>query len=141
MAKVIYNNLIPFGWGKTVAVWPFIFARKSAYPLNDVEQNHESIHLIQQLEVIVTSLLIIAAFVLTLHLSLWWLLLSLASYYAWYCIEYVIRLFAYGRGHEAYRNIAFEQEAYLNEKDLSYLPKHRKAFAWFKYLTKKSYRR
>lgn len=141
MKKVIYNDIIPFKGFKAITLWPFIFARKKYNPLDNVTVNHESTHLIQQLEVIVTSLLIIAAFVLTLHLSLWWLLLSLASYYAWYCIEYVIRLFAYGRGHEAYRNIAFEQEAYLNEKDLSYLPKHRKAFAWFKYLTKKSFKR
>ena len=141
MKKVIYNDIIPFKGFKAITLWPFIFARKKYNPLDNVTVNHESTHLIQQLEVIVTSLLIIAAFVLTLHLSLWWLLLSLASYYVWYCIEYVIRLFAYGRGHEAYRNIAFEQEAYLNEKDLSYLPKHRKAFAWFKYLTKKSFKR
>ena len=141
MKKVIYNDIIPFKGFKAITLWPFIFARKKYNPLDNVTVNHESTHLIQQLEVIVTSLLIIAAFVLTLHLSLWWLLLSLASYYAWYCIEYVIRLFAYGRGHEADRNIAFEQEAYLNEKDLSYLPKHRKAFAWFKYLTKKSFKR
>lgn len=140
MAKVIYNNYIPFQGFKAITIWPLVFARKKFRPLDDVTINHEGIHLIQQLEVIILSLLVLAIIVLSLHLSLLWLLLSLASYYILYCLEYVIRLCAYGRGHEAYRNISFEQEAFLNEKDFNYLIE-RKAFAWVKHITKKTYRR
>lgn len=140
MAKVIYNNYIPFQGFKAITIWPLVFARKKFRPLDDVTINHEGIHLIQQLEIIILSLLVLAIIVLSLHLSLLWLLLSLGSYYILYCLEYVIRLCAYGRGHEAYRNISFEQEAFLNEKDFNYLIE-RKAFAWVKHITTKTYRR
>ena len=140
MAKIFYNNIIPFQGFKAITIWPLVFARKKFRPLDDVTINHEGIHLIQQLEIIILSLLVIAIVVLSLHISLLWLLLSLASYYILYCLEYVIRLCAYGRGHEAYRNISFEQEAFLNEKDFNYLIE-RKAFAWVKHITTKTYRR
>lgn len=141
MAKIIYNNYIPFQGFKAITIWPLVFARKKFRPLDDVTINHEGIHLIQQLEVIILSLLVLAIIVLSLHISPLWLLLSLASYYILYCLEYVIRLCAYGRGHEAYRNISFEQEAFLNERDFNYLAKDRKPFAWVKYLWRKTYRR
>ena len=141
VTRIIYNNVIPFSGNKSVAIWPFIFARKSAYPLDDETRNHERIHLMQQLEVTVCSLLAMAAAVLVLHLPLWWLLLSLCTFYVWYAVEFLVRLAACRDGHEAYRNVAFEQEAYLNEGDLAYLRSGRRAFAWTKYLTRKTYRR
>ncbi len=51
-------------------------------------------------------------------------------FYLWYLIEWFIRLF--GRGN-AYRNIAFEKEAYLHEQNRNYL-KQRKPFGWIRYL-------
>ncbi|WP_338152382.1 hypothetical protein [Psychroserpens jangbogonensis] len=59
--------------------------------------NHEKIHLRQQLE-----LLIIV-------------------FYLWYSIEFLIRLLVYGNWKKAYKNISFEREAYVNEKDPNYL--------------------
>lgn len=140
MAKVIYNNIIPFKGYTAITILPFIFARKSAKYLKDYVVNHECIHLRQQLEVLVASAIIIAVLILVFNLSWWWLLLSLVVYYACYGIDYAVRYVAYGSPKEAYRNIAAEQEAYANQYDLVYL-KARKPFAWCYYLLKKTYNR
>jgi hypothetical protein len=50
-------------------------------------------------------------------------------FYLWYFIEWVIKLFIYGR--KSYYNISFEREAYLNEGNESY---NRKPYSWIKYL-------
>jgi hypothetical protein len=51
-------------------------------------------------------------------------------FYLWYGAEWLIRLF--GRGN-AYRNIAFEKEAYDHEHDEHY-PDNRKPYQWLQYL-------
>lgn len=140
MATIVYNNLIPFKGYVATTIWPLILARKSSKPLKDVEENHEKIHLRQQLEVMIASALIIAALTLIFKWSWWCMLISLGVYYAGYGIDYAIRYVAYGSPHEAYRNIATEQEAYLYEQDMTYL-KHRKPFAWVKYIGKRTYRK
>ena len=53
-------------------------------------------------------------------------------FYLWYLVEWLIRLPVNGR--QAYVKISFEQEAYSNDRDASYLV-HRKRFAWIKFLT------
>ena len=141
MAKVVYNDLIPFQGYKALTFIPFIFARKKFKPLDDVTLNHESIHLSQQFEVLIVAIALVLMLVFSLDLSWWWMLTTLIVYYGWYGIEYVIRLFIYGNHKEAYRNISFEQEAYMFEKDFNYLRKERNPFAWVKYLTRKTYKR
>lgn len=140
MATVIYNNIIPFKGSKAVTIWPLIFARKSAKWLKDYEENHENIHLRQQLEVLVMSAMIILMAVLSLDLSRWWMFTSFGVYYTWYGLEWLIRLAVYRDAHMAYRNIAVEQEAYLNERDMTYL-NQRKAFVWVRYIGKTTYRK
>ena len=140
MATVIYNNIIPFKGSKAVTIWPLIFARKSAKWLKDYEESHEKIHLRQQLEVLVMSAMIILMAVLSLDLSRWWMLTSFGVYYTWYGLEWLIRLAVYRDTHMAYRNIAVEQEAYLNEHDMTYL-NQRKAFVWVRYIGKTTYRK
>ena len=140
MATVIYNNIIPFKGSKAVTIWPLIFARKSAKWLKDYEENHEKIHLRQQLEVLVMSVMIILMAVLSLDLSRWWMLTSFGVYYTWYGLEWLIRLAVYRDTHMAYYNIAVEQEAYLNERDMTYL-NQRKAFVWVRYIGKTTYRK
>lgn len=140
MAKVIYNNIIPFNGFQAITILPFIFARKKYKELAEHVVNHESIHIEQQLEVLCLALPLMTAAINAFGLSWWWLCIVPFAYYILYCTEYVIRLCAYGRGHEAYRNISFEQEAYLNERDFYYL-ESRMAFAWVKYLTRKSFKR
>ena len=140
MAEVIYNDTIPFKGFQAITIWPFIFARNSAKWLKDYVINHESIHLRQQLEVFVVAACVIALLCLMFGISWWWMCVVPLSYYAWYGIEYAIRSIIYVSKKEGYRNICFEQEAYLNERDFNYLP-DRKAFAWMKYLGRKTFRR
>jgi hypothetical protein len=98
-----------------MCVFPFIFVRKDARALKTTDINHETIHGRQQIEML-------------------WVL-----FFAWYGIEWLVRWVAYGfDGRLAYRNISFEQEAYLNETDLSY-PYERKLYSFLRYLFKKSY--
>lgn len=98
------NKLIPFGRFDAMAVWPFIFVKEE---VSDKVINHERIHGRQQVEML---------FVL---------------FYLWYGIEWLLRaIFSTGI---AYRNISLEREAYLNQRNTEYL-KHRKFWAWTKYL-------
>lgn len=134
---MVSNNVIPFSGYKAMTVWPFIFVRKNV-EFNDIDKNHESIHGRQQIEchiVICVLLLFMACLGL---FSFWWLFCTPLFYFIWYGIEYFIRCLAYGNDHVGYRNISFEQEAYMNEIDFYYLP-NRKPFAWVKYLGKKTY--
>lgn len=140
MAKVIYNNIIPFKGYKVIAILPFIFARKSAKWLKDYVVNHETIHLRQQLEVLIASLIIILAMILIFGISWWWMSASLLVYYAWYVAEWLIRWAVCHDRNLAYKNIAFEQEAYLNEHDMGYL-KDRRLFAWVEYIGKTTYKK
>ena len=138
MAKVIYNKIIPFKGYMAITIWPLIFAR--VRKLRGSALNHERIHLRQQLEVVLVSAAILLFIVLWFELSWWWMLLSMAMYYIGYGIGFAIRYLVYRSASEAGRNIATEQEAYLNQYDETYLNR-RKPFAWVRYIGKKTYRR
>ena len=140
MAKVIYNDIIPFKGYKAITILPFIFARNSAKWLKDYVLNHETIHLRQQIEVLIASAAVIAALILIFGWSWWWMLTSFGVYYAGYVAEWLIRWAVCHDRNLAYKNIAFEQEAYLNEHDMTYL-KNRKLFAWVEYIGKQSFRK
>ena len=113
--KLVYNNIIPFKGYLAMCVFPFIFVRKDARALKTTDINHETIHGKQQIEML-------------------WVL-----FFVWYGIEWFVRWVAYGfDGHLAYKNISFEQEAYLHEDDLIYL-NNRKLFASWQYLFKTSF--
>ncbi|WP_353166837.1 hypothetical protein [Empedobacter brevis] len=92
-----------------ITIFPFIFLKDKKLKNNEVLINHETIHLIQQLELFV------------------------AFFYPWYLIEYGIRLIQYRDQHKAYRNISFEREAYANEHNLHYL-KERKFYSFLNYI-------
>lgn len=110
--RKIYNNRIPFKGYKAMALCPFIFIRNEYKDsVNDVTINHETIHFEQQKE------------------------LSLIIFLIWYILEYIIKVFKYGR--KAYKNIGFEREAYQNAKDFKYL-ENRKRYAFFKYFINKN---
>jgi len=131
--KVIENNIIPFGKYTAITLWPFIFVNR----MMKHTVGHESIHWWQQLEVLVLALIIAAAAVL-FGASAWWLCAVPFSYYAIYCLEWLVRLMIYRDGTEAYRNISHEQEAYMHEAEPQYLAR-RKPFAWMGYLARKTY--
>ena len=132
---IIYNRFIPFGGFQAMAFWPFIFSKSRL--MSDRRKNHERIHLRQQREVMVVSLIPMLVLCLTC-LSWWWMGAVPFVYYLLYGIEYVVRLMAYGK-KEAYRNISFEQEAIMNEYDFYYLKK-RMRFAWMRYIGRKTYK-
>lgn len=104
--KIIYNNIIPFPGFKAINLFGILFARKGA-KIDEETLVHESIHTAQMKEM--------------LYLG----------FYLWYLIEWVIKLFIYGR--DAYRNISFEREAYNNEVNPKYL-ETRKHYSWFELL-------
>jgi hypothetical protein len=81
-----------------MALYPFILINRRK-ELSPVMLNHERIHLMQQLEMLIIP------------------------FYVLYLIELVCK---------GYRNISFEREAYVNEKDADYL-KRRKLFSWLRY--------
>lgn len=140
MAKVIYNDIIPFKGFRAITILPFIFARKAAKWLKDYEENHECIHLRQQLEVLIAAFILIFAMVHVFNISWWWLLASPLVFFVWYGIEWLIRFAICHDTHVAYRNIAFEQEAYNNQLDMKYLS-NRKLFAWIEYIGKETYKK
>ena len=135
--KKIYNNIIPFPGYKAMTVWPVIFVRSDAREhFGIVDENHESIHGAQQKEMLVVGAVI--TLILFLLGCCWWSLLALPVFFWWYIIEWFIRFFMYSTKTEAYRNISFEQEAYLNESYFHFLSK-RKCFGWVRYIRLKTY--
>lgn len=105
--KVVYNNYIPFRPFLATNILGIVFCRKDRGPLSDVLKNHEHIHTLQQKEMLYVG------------------------FYVWYVIEWLIRLAMYRNAMKAYRNIAFEREAYRMQGDLEYV-KHRRFFAWMR---------
>lgn len=105
--KIIYNKLIPFKGFKAINLFGVLFVREGC-TMSDEDINHEKIHTAQMKEMVYIP------------------------FYLWYLVEWIARLFKSGN---AYRNISFEQEAYDNQSDLSYL-NDRKHYGWFKYLKK-----
>lgn len=127
--KKIINHFIPYEDFIAMTVWPFIFVRSELkYLFDDVGENHENIHGRQQVEMLIVGLVL--AGILALVGCGWWSLLALPVFFWWYLIEYLLRAI-FGIGN-AYRKLLFEQEAYANEKDFTYL-KHRRPFAWIGY--------
>ena len=133
---VIYNKIIPFKGYDAITLFPFIFARKK--PLSLVALNHEVIHLYQQFCVFVSSLFVVFVLIVLFELSFWWLFSAFTVFYVLYGLEYCVRYLLYRNHKEAYKNISFEQEAYLHDKDLGY-PSRMNPFSWLKYLFEKSY--
>lgn len=94
---------------RAITLFPFIILKENIDREDQVLIHHERIHLRQQAELLIIL------------------------FYAWYIIEYFIRLVIYRNRYEAYRNISFEREAYSHENEESYL-KDRKLFAHLKYI-------
>jgi hypothetical protein len=88
-----------------MALFPFILVKRTKYKNNKAFINHEKIHLVQQLELLILG------------------------FYVLYLLNYLVNLFKYKNHQKAYLNIIFEREAYSMESDLSYL-KRRKLWQW-----------
>ncbi|WP_194851259.1 hypothetical protein [Nonlabens antarcticus] len=83
-----------------ISLFPFIIICKPELKNHKTFINHESIHLRQQLELLILP------------------------FYIWYILEYLILRLKYNH-KTAYLNIVFEKEAYQKEKDLDYLKKRK----------------
>lgn len=98
MFVLVLKYFVPKGY-RGLTLFPFVFLRNKVDRENKVLLNHEKIHIRQQLEMLVIP------------------------FFIWYGMEFIIRYFQFKNWNVAYRNISFEREAYVNEKDLNYLKK------------------
>jgi hypothetical protein len=110
--KVIYNKFIPFKGFYAMSLFNLILVREDCRKYDNTYIykkmiNHESIHFEQQKE------------------------LGFVFFYLLYGLEWIIKLFFFGS--KSYNHISFEQEAYNNERDYSYI-KTRKKYSWLKYI-------
>ncbi|MGB1307730.1 MAG: hypothetical protein ACPG6B_02385 [Oceanihabitans sp.] len=103
----VSKYLVPKGY-QGITIFPFVFLKCSTLKTDVVLVNHELIHLKQQLELFVIP------------------------FYIMYAFEFLFRFMQFKNWQEAYRNISFEREAYVNEKDLHYL-KSRSFLNFLKY--------
>lgn len=112
--KIRYSSIIPFSGFLAINLFGTVFVREEAR--DRIERNpdryektwnHEAIHTEQMKE--------------TLYIG----------FYILYLIFWIIRLLT-PSFKTAYKDISFEQEAYLNERNLDYL-KTRRPYAWISY--------
>ena len=101
--KVIYDNIIPFRGFTAMNLFGIVLAQEEYKPPSKVTLNHEAIHTAQMKEMLYVG------------------------FYLWYVIEWLVKLFIYGK--QAYRNISFEREAYAYEGYEGYLT-IRKRYNW-----------
>lgn len=90
-----------------MAIFPFILLKHAHLKNDEVIIRHETIHLRQELELLIIP------------------------FYILYLINYAINLWRYRDHYQAYRNIIFEREAYTGEADITYLQK-RPFWAWLR---------
>ena len=104
---IVKTTWFPFGRYSTINIFGVLFTKLDSLDRSTIL--HESIHTAQMREMLYIF------------------------FYIWYGLEYLaIRVF-HRTQNGAYRDISFEEEAYNNSYDWDYL-KHRKRFAWFKYI-------
>ena len=106
--KVVKNRFIPPIGFAYVNLFGVLFTRRDRL-ISSVELNHEQIHTEQMKEMLYVF------------------------FYLWYLIEWFVRLIMLRDSHKDYRAISFEQEAYTNQYDLTYL-EGRKRYSWLTYV-------
>lgn len=92
-----------------MAIFPFILIKQAHLKHNAQLIRHETIHLRQELELLIIP------------------------FYILYLLNYLVNLSRYRDHDKAYLNIVFEREAYKYEADMNYL-KHRSFWAWIKFI-------
>ena len=111
--KIVHTKHFPFGSYTTINIFGVLFTKQDRLIPSTI--NHEKIHTEQMKE------------------------MGYIFFYLWYFIEYLlIRLFHKKQGN-AYHDVSFEEEAYKNQYNYSYL-KGRKHYAWIKFLKIRSYK-
>lgn len=106
-----WTKFFSMGKAQAITIFPFIFLKHSSDRDNRILINHERIHVLQALELLIIP------------------------FYLLYLLEFSLRMLQYRNFTRAYLNISFEREAYENEHNLNYL-KSRKLFSFWKYVTR-----
>jgi len=106
-----WTKFFSMGKAQAITIFPFIFLKHSSDRDNRILINHERIHVLQALELLIIP------------------------FYFLYVLEFSLRMLQYRNFTRAYLNISFEREAYENEHNLNYL-KSRKLFSFWKYVTR-----
>lgn len=127
MAKIYYNSKIAkivtfLADFTTIMLFGAVFTEHSE--LSSRTKYHEGVH-VEQYQTLFTAGLALAVGIMFTCFVFdrygWWMLaliaIPLLLYYAWYGIEFLIRLIMYRDADKAYRMIAFEQEAYDLENE------------------------
>ncbi|MVZ61632.1 hypothetical protein [Sphingobacterium humi] len=104
-----WTRFFSFGKAQAITIFPFIFLRYRRDKTDQVLLNHERIHIIQALELLILP------------------------FYIWYLTEFLLRYLQYKDFQKAYYHISFEREAYTHQRDLSYLKK-RKLYSFMAFL-------
>ena len=92
-----------------ITLWPFGIYFRHPEVVSERDIRHERIHWLQQREMLYIG------------------------FYLWYLIEWFIKMILPTVG--AYKDLSFEREEKINEKDVDYLSS-RKHYSWFKYILK-----
>lgn len=130
----IKNSLIPFKGYKAINIFGFVFTRSE---LSEQEKNHECIHTKQMIECSILSFYLIGILSIICNFSTWWLLFSALTFYILYGLEYIIIRLFHKKQNDAYHDVSFEEEAFVNDSNLEY-NNVRVPFNWVKYLVVKS---
>ena len=109
LVSKFWTKLFSFGKADAITIFPFIFLRKPSFKADKTLLNHETIHIVQALELLVLP------------------------FYIWYLSEFLFRLIQYRKFDKAYQNISLEKEAFANQSNPNYL-KERKPWSFWKYL-------
>lgn len=121
-----------------ITLGPVAFTNQPVDRLSDRFMNHERIHMHQQLEFFLAAftasllVMLVAGHVSVANLILS-TVLSVASYFIVYALNWLVNRVRGLSGADAYFKILFEQEAYDNAEDKDYLS-YRRPFAWTDYL-------
>ncbi|MXV49852.1 hypothetical protein GS399_02635 [Pedobacter sp. HMF7647] len=92
-----------------MAIFPLILIKEDSDYKNEQLINHEKIHLQQQLELLILP------------------------FYLLYLGNYLVNLIIYKSHNQAYRNIVFEREAFVNDDTKNYL-ETRRFYSWLQYI-------
>lgn len=142
--KVFYNSklakLFTFMKGfKTIMLFGAVFTEHAM--IDTRTKYHEQTHVTQYETMFFSGLVISIISMFTMFafniVSAWMfllLLIPLLLYYAWYGVEYLIKLVKYKDSNIAYRNISFEKEARQLQDEYLKLCKNRRSSSSFSFL-------
>ena len=146
MKKVFYDSwvarmLLYFSSCHTIMLFGFVFSKQKKDEMTQATKNHEMVHARQWAEVTFVSALLVLGLILIFGISPLWWLFSGVIYYAWYIIEWMCKGVYYSiinddwdcQRKNPYKELSFEREARLAEKDDDYL-ECSGYFGWLKML-------